>query len=99
MRELTGIKRLVLDVLKPHNPSMVDLAVKLSKLEGVNGVNLSLYEVDQKTETVKVTIEGNSIEFEKVKNLIESQGASIHSVDEIAAGKILVEEVQTLQDR
>jgi len=96
---VTGIKRLVLDVLKPHKPMAIELAVALSNLEHVSGVNLSLDEVDQQTENVKITIEGDDILFDEVKNVIEDFGAVIHSIDEIAAGRRLVEEVSTLQDR
>ncbi|MBC7114686.1 MAG: uncharacterized protein PWR13_1359 [Archaeoglobi archaeon] len=94
-----GIKRLVLDVLKPHEPRIIELAVELGRLEGVGGVNISLYEVDQQTENVKVTIEGDNLDFDRIKDLIEEYGGVIHSIDEVAAGRKLVEEVKTLQDR
>lgn len=90
---------MVLDVLKPHHPSIVELSQKLSVLKGVAGVNLSLYEVDQQTENIKITIEGENLDYEEIKESIDNLGAVIHSVDEIAAGKQLVEEVETLQDR
>ena len=96
---MAGIRRLVLDVLKPHEPSKLLLAERLSTLNGVEGVNLSLYELDQETENIKITIEGNNLDFNEIKGTIEEYGAVIHSVDEIAAGKKLVEEVETLQDR
>jgi hypothetical protein len=96
---VAGIKRLVLDVLKPHYPLTLEYASALSELEGVSGVNLSLYEVDQQTENVKITIEGDNINYEEIQEVIEDLGAVIHSIDEIAAGRRLVEEVETLQDR
>lgn len=96
---MSEIKRLVLDVLKPHHPSIVDLAIRLSVLDGVSGVNLSLDEVDQETESIKITIEGNAIDFEQVQRAIAESGAVIHSVDSVSAGKKLVEEVETPQDR
>ncbi|MBI0583577.1 MAG: DUF211 domain-containing protein [Methanomassiliicoccus sp.] len=93
------MKRVVLDVLKPHHPSIVELSQRLSVLQGVSGVNISIVEVDQDTETVKITIEGNSIIFEDVENAVTEAGAVIHSVDSVSAGKRLVEEVETFQDR
>ncbi|MCD1295117.1 hypothetical protein CUJ83_08915 [Methanocella sp. CWC-04] len=96
---MTGIKRLVLDVLKPHQPTILELAKSLSKLNHVTGVNLSLYEVDSQTENIKITIEGTNIDFDEIEKTIEDMGAVIHSVDEVAAGIKLVEEVETLQDR
>jgi len=93
------IKRLVLDVLKPHNPSVVELSEALSHLEGVEGVNVIIYEIDQQVENAKIVIAGSSIDFEVIKKKLEEMGATVHSVDEVAAGKRIVEEVRTPQDR
>jgi hypothetical protein len=93
------IRRLILDVLKPHNPNLIELTEALSNLEGVEGVNAIVYEIDQQVENAKIIIAGNSIEFESVKKKLEEMGATIHSVDEVAAGKIVIEEVRTPQDR
>ena len=93
------IRRLVLDVLKPHNPSVVELSEALSHLDGVEGVNVIIYEIDQKVENAKVIIAGSSIDFESIKKRLEEMGATIHSVDEVAAGKRIVEEVTTPQDK
>jgi hypothetical protein len=93
------IRRLVLDVLKPHKPSVIELSLVLSDLEGIEGVNIIIYEIDQEVENAKVTIAGNAIDFENIKKKLEEMGATIHSVDEVAAGKRVVEEVKTPQDR
>lgn len=99
MKEEYGIRRLVLDVLKPHKPSIVDVATRLSKAEGVSGVNCILSEVDQETENIKVIVEGPNIDFEEVSGILEEMGAVIHSVDGVVAGKKLVEDVETPQDK
>ena len=93
------IRRLVLDVLKPHRPSVVELSLALSNLDGIEGVNIIIYEIDQQVENAKVIIAGQGIEFEVIKNKLEEMGATIHSVDEVAAGKRIIEEVRTPQDR
>jgi len=92
------IRRLVLDVLKPYNPSVVEISEALSHLQGVEGVNVIIYEIDQHVENAKVIIAGSSIDFENIKKRIEELGATIHSVDEVAAGKRIVAEVKTPQD-
>ena len=93
------LRRLVLDVLKPHSPGVIELSEALSKLDGVEGVNIIIYEIDQKVENAKVIIGGNGIDFESVKKKLEEMGATIHSVDEVAAGERIIEEVKTPQDR
>lgn len=85
-----GVKRLVLDVLKPHQPDLPELAARLSSIEGVDGVNISLVEIDQNTESVRITIEGDDINLNHLETTMKDCGAAIHSVDEVAAGKRLV---------
>jgi hypothetical protein len=96
---LTDIKRLVLDVLKPHHPSIIEISKRLSVVEGVQGVNCTVYEMDQETESIKVTIEGPSINYDQILETIESVGAAVHSIDMVSAGSKLVEEVSTPQDK
>jgi hypothetical protein len=92
------IRRLVLDTLKPHDPSIIELADQLTDLEGVSAVNISIYEMDRKVENAKITIEGESLSFEMVAQLIDEMGGAIHSVDEVAAGRHIIDDAQTLQD-
>ncbi len=91
-----GIRRIVLDVLKPHSPRLTDLALMISRDERVEGVNITLKEVDQNTESITVTLEGNNISYESIKEILQEAGAVIHSIDQVVAGKELIEEV-TLQ--
>ncbi len=93
------IRRLVLDVLKPHKPSVVELSEALSHLQGVEGVNIIINEIDQQVENAKIIVGGIGISFEDVKKKLEELGATVHSIDEVAAGKRIVEEVRTPQDR
>ena len=60
-----GVKRLVLDVLKPYRPSLPELAARLSSVDGVERVNISLVEVDMGTESTKITVEGEDIDFKR----------------------------------
>jgi len=96
---LTNIKRIVLDVLKPHVPSIIELAERLGSLEGISGVNISLEEVDAETDSIKITIEGTNINYNKIEEVITECGAVIHSVDAVSAGMKIIEEVNTPQDR
>ena len=88
---MSDIRRIVLDVLKPHRPSVIDLARKLTAIKGVDGVNCVLEEVDQETESVTLTLEGTSVDFERLEAALREAGAVIHSIDEVAMGKKLVE--------
>ena len=93
------IRRLVLDTLKPHDPTIIDLAQSLSDLDGVEAVNISIYEMDRKVENAKITIEGNDITFDSIREVIVDNGGAIHSIDEVVAGKIIIDDADTPQDR
>jgi hypothetical protein len=87
-----GLRRLVLDVLKPlKDPSIVDVALELSRVRGVEAVNITVNEVDVETLSLTIVIEGNDIDFEQVKSVLEEVGAAIHSIDQVVAGERLVE--------
>ena len=92
------IRRLVLDTLKPHDPTIIELAQFLSELPGVEAVNISIYEMDRKVENAKITIEGSDITFEDIRAIIADNGGAIHSIDEVVAGKIIIDDASTPQD-
>ncbi|MEJ2392893.1 MAG: DUF211 domain-containing protein [Gammaproteobacteria bacterium] len=75
--------RLVLDVLKPHEPNALEFSLALADLGKDYRVKLTVTEVDKKTESTIVTIEGEDIHFDDIKEAIEKMGASVHSIDEV----------------
>jgi hypothetical protein len=81
------IKNLVLDVLKPHSPSLPKFASFLTELKSIEKVDITLVEMDERTESLKVVISGIAIEFEALKEHMGKQGASIHSVDQVIVEK------------
>lgn len=95
---MSGIKRMVLDVLKPHDPGMVEFTDKISDLNSVTSVNSIVYEVDEKVVNIKLTVVGEDIDYDGLKKMIEKLGGSVHSVDEVVAGESIVEDVSTPQD-
>jgi hypothetical protein len=46
MADIGNLRRIVLDVLKPLEPNIVDMVRKISTLPGVEGVNITIYEID-----------------------------------------------------
>ena len=92
------VRRLVLDVLKPLEPTIIELAQQLSELSGVEAVNISIYEIDRMVENAKITIEGNDLSYENVDQVIQENGGTVHSIDEAVAGKSIIEDAETLQD-
>ena len=85
---MSSVKRLVLDVLKPHQPNTLDFARAIASLGEDYQVDIHVLEVDEQTETINILIEGRSLDFELISNAINENGASLHSIDEVSvAGK------------
>jgi len=77
------VKRLVLDVLKPHQPDALEFSQAIAKVGGDYRVCTTVQEVDEKTETLQVIVEGNAIDFDAVQSSISDLGGSLHSIDEV----------------
>ncbi len=77
------VKRLVLDVLKPHQPNALEFSQAIAKAGGNYRVCTKVLEVDENTETLQVVVEGNAIDFEAVQSGISDLGGSLHSIDEV----------------
>ncbi|MCS7123384.1 MAG: DUF211 domain-containing protein [Candidatus Aenigmarchaeota archaeon] len=81
------IKKIVLDVLKPQIPIIIDLAHSILKVKGVKSFEVIHVELDREVEKVKAVITGNNLNFLKIKKSIEEIGGVIHSIDGILAEK------------
>lgn len=81
------VRRLLLDSLKPRELSIIELSKALGSVDGVEKVGIVVIEVDSKTETLKVTIEGPGIDHDSIWEVMEKYGVSIKGVDEIGVAK------------
>ena len=77
------IKRLVLDVLKPHHPNALDFTAALVDQVKNTRIKLNVVEVDEKTESVILMIDGDDVDFVTISEHITELGGSIHSIDEV----------------
>lgn len=93
-----AVRRLVLDLLKPHEPDVVRIARAVVATPGVDGVNATLLETDREVQNVKLTIEGNDVQPERVEATIEDLGGTVHSIDQVVVGSTITEEAETAQD-
>lgn len=83
LKYMVTLKRIVLDVLKPHEPNALEFSKAIANI-GVNyRVNLTVLEMDKKTETVQIDIKAIAIDFNAVQSTIHEMGGSLHSIDEV----------------
>ncbi len=78
---------LVLDVLKPRLPSLPEFACFLAEFKGLARVNISLVEMDENTESLKVVLDGSGFDYDALREHMGKQGAVIHSVDKVSVEK------------
>ena len=80
---MVSVKRIVLDVLKPHQPNALEFCQAIAKVGVDYHVRLSVLEVDENTETLQIAVEGNAVDFEAIQSMISEMGGSLHSIDEV----------------
>ena len=80
---MVSIRRMVLDVLKPHQPNALDFSRAIAEAGRDYHVRLTVLEVDESTETLQIVLEAKSIDFEAVQSAINNMGGSLHSIDEV----------------
>ena len=80
---MASIKRIVLDVLKPHQPNALEFAKLIAELDENYNVKVTVEEVDEKTESIIMIIEADDIHFDGVAETISNMGGSVHSIDEV----------------
>jgi len=86
------VKRLILDALKPlRNPGIEELALALESIPGVEAVNITVKEFDVDSVTLIIAIEGENIDVSKVRKKLDEYGVAIHGVDQIIAGRRVIE--------
>ena len=77
------VKRLVLDVLKLHQPNALEFSQAIAETGVDYRVCITVLEVDAKTETLQVVVEGDAIDFDAIQSGISDLGGSVHSIDEV----------------
>ena len=96
---MSKIRRLVLDVLKPYDPELNVLTkAAIENIDGIEGINVTVYEMDRLTQKVKIIIEGHDLDYAQIQEILDGQNCVIHSLDQIVAGDRLVEDVEVPQE-
>jgi hypothetical protein len=80
---MSVIKRVVLDVLKPLHPDILEFASTIADQHSGCRVKIIVTELDQKTESTVVVIDGEDIPYAEIAETINRLGASVHSIDEV----------------
>jgi hypothetical protein len=73
----------LLDVLKPHQPDSYIVAQELMKIVGVTKVRVKVDELDQKTASLHINVEGNNLSLEDISEGLARLNCALHSIDEV----------------
>lgn len=80
---MVRVTKIVLDVLKPHQPNALEFSQAIAAAGDDYHVNLMVTEVDENTETLQIVIESDAIDFDAVEAAVKRMGGSVHSIDEV----------------
>lgn len=81
------IRRVLVEALKPSETLIVELSQAICSIQGVEECDIVVTDVDAKTETIKLTIRGPSVEYAGILKVLQEYGTSIKGVDEISVTK------------
>ena len=95
---MARVRRVVVDVLKPHDPPILEFTNQLSEVDCVEAVTSSLVELDNEVQNLKLTLEGEDIDLTRIEAEVTNLGGTVHSVDQVACGEYVVEDRRTPQD-
>jgi hypothetical protein len=95
---MAPVRRLVVDVLKPHDPPLIEFTDRVTEIESVEAVTASLVELDREVQNVKLTFEGADVDFEAIEETVENLGGAVHSIDQVSSGDHIVTDRVTFQD-
>ena len=80
---MISVKKLVLDVLKPHQPNALEFSSAIAAVGADYRVYLRVLEVDERTETLQMVVEAKAVDFNAIQSAITRMGGSLHSIDEV----------------
>jgi len=66
---------------------LVELSQAICSVNGVEECDITVTDVDAKTETIKLTIRGPDIAYDELLKIAHENGVSIKGVDEISVSK------------
>ncbi|MFC4986635.1 MULTISPECIES: DUF211 domain-containing protein [Saliphagus] len=89
---MAPVTRLVLDVLKPHDPGVVPFTARLGDVEGIDAATATVVEVDERVKTLRVTLAGEDLDLGTIREEVEDLSASVHSIDQVSCGSRTVED-------
>ncbi len=52
-------------------------------MDGITRVDISVVEMDEKTESLRIIVDGVGLDYEAIRSHMARQGAVIHSVDQV----------------
>ncbi len=84
--------------MKPLEPDIIVYAEALTTIDSVLSVNIAVIEVDRYVENIKITLEGEALKYDDIKNSLTELAGAIHSIDMVVAGQDLIESSNTPQD-
>ncbi|MCE9688217.1 MULTISPECIES: DUF211 domain-containing protein [Shewanella] len=80
---MVTVKKMVLDILKPHRPNALEFCLGVAAVGADYRVQLTVLEMDEKTESLRLQVEGAALDFEAIHGAINTLGGSLHSIDEV----------------
>ncbi|MEM0027248.1 MAG: DUF211 domain-containing protein [Ignisphaera sp.] len=83
-----GLVKIVMQAFKIlDGTTIIEVANQVLKLNGVKSVDIKINDVDSESIHLTISIEGIDLDFEKIRNVLESMNTMVSNVDEVIMTK------------
>ncbi|MFH1442760.1 MAG: DUF211 domain-containing protein [Candidatus Micrarchaeota archaeon] len=82
------IKEITLEILKPSDFQAIDLMSALERVKGVRKIEISLVDFERHTDTLKLGISGDSLDFAKIEEVVSKAGGVIQAIQHIVGENV-----------
>lgn len=66
---------------------LVELSQAICSVNGVDECDITVTDVDARTETIRLTVKGPNIEYNEVSRVLQENGVSVKGIDEVSVVK------------
>lgn len=87
---MSAIRRLELSVLLPRNDSILGFTQKVINNTDIESVSTTLRHANKRIYFVVITIEGDDVEYQPLRETIQEFGGVIHTLIEVNCGSYAI---------
>ena len=84
---MTKINKLILGVFKPQEINSIDFVKEISKIKGIDSVNLKILNDFRGVEETRMEVVGTDVDINRIQKGLKKLKSSLSSIDGVLCGE------------